>query len=83
MIELYHNAATSSFTTRSTAAVVSLSTAPTASSIAVPSVHFSARSSIGVIAGSVSASLFVFGIIVVTLIVLFLVYRGRLKKRKF
>ncbi|CAI8006019.1 hypothetical protein GBAR_LOCUS4527 [Geodia barretti] len=48
-----------------------------------PSIHStSPRSSIGVIAGSVLASLFLVGIIVVTLIVLAFVYSGRLKKWK-
>jgi hypothetical protein len=56
---------------------------PTAATPSTPSVHLSSpRSSIGVIAGSVSVSLFVVGIIVVTLIVVVAVYKGRLKRCK-
>ncbi|CAI8027569.1 hypothetical protein GBAR_LOCUS15746 [Geodia barretti] len=48
-----------------------------------PSIHStSPRNSIGVIAGSVLASLFLVGITVVTLIVLVFVYKDRLKKWK-
>ena len=78
MIDLYHNAASSSFTTHSTPASSTAGTPFT-----TPSVHStSPRSSIGVIAGSVSASSLV-GIIVVILIVLVIVYKDRLKKCKF
>ena len=92
MIDLYHNVAISSLTTRSTAATSTAATptaatptvaTPTAATPSTPSVHLtSPRSSIGVIAGSVSVSLFVVGIMVVTLIVVVAVYKGQLKRCK-